>query len=124
MSIPGFKPAFYGAIATVLRFVDSQRWQRKVFTQLLAQFFAQVGHISKAVRLFGPQPFPNLLGSELLESLAGDPIGEFVFAEMADILHPAKIGRRLCKACEGLCAGKMPCTSKVPGFRMHQQTYF
>ena len=92
--------------------------------QLLTQFLAQVGHIRKTVGLFGPQPFPNLLGPELLESLAGDPIGEFVFAEMADILHPAKIGRRLCKACEGLCAGKMPGTLDVIGFGMQQQAYF
>ena len=40
------------------------RRQKKMLPQLLPEFLAEVGHICEAVRMFLPEPFPDLLRPE------------------------------------------------------------
>ena len=64
----GLEAAFDGAVGTVLGGIDCQCRQEEILSQLLPELFAQVGHVSKGVGMFLPEPFPYLLSAEFLLS--------------------------------------------------------
>src|SRR4051812_1104949 len=64
MTVVRFESRLHCSIRTGLNRINSQRRQRKIFTEFLSQVFTQVGHIRKRKSMFLPKPFPNLLCPE------------------------------------------------------------
>src|SRR5689334_17843743 len=87
MAFMRFKTRLNSAVCTVLGSIHDQSSQRKIFTQLLAKLFAQIGHIGKGVCMLLPKPFPNLLCTEFFFAKRFKKTLQFLQAELPDIFN-------------------------------------